>query len=72
MLAPGRRIFANGIDDVDVMVASHADSDHIGGLIDVLALNDIPVQEILYNGYPGDAATWSEFAAASAADGITR
>jgi len=25
-----------GIDDIDVMIASHADSDHIGGLITVL------------------------------------
>ena len=46
-----------GVDDVDVMVASHADSNHIGGLIDVLEMDDIPVQQVIYNGYPGDTST---------------
>jgi len=27
-----------GVDDIDVMVATHPDSDHIGGLINVLQL----------------------------------
>jgi len=35
-----------GIDDIEIMVASHADSDHIGGLIDVLELDDIPVESV--------------------------
>jgi beta-lactamase superfamily II metal-dependent hydrolase len=60
-----------GVDDIDVMVATHADSDHIGGLIDVLAMADIPVVEVLYNGYPGDTNTWDDFAAAVAVEGIT-
>ena len=46
-----------GVDDIEVMVASHADSDHIGGLIDVLNAPDIPVDTVLYNGYPG--GIWS-------------
>jgi beta-lactamase superfamily II metal-dependent hydrolase len=50
------------IDDIDVMIASHADSDHIGGLIDMLE-SDIPVEAVYYNGYPGDRITWSNFAA---------
>ena len=33
-----------GVDDIDVMIATHADSDHIGGLIEVLNANDIPVE----------------------------
>jgi beta-lactamase superfamily II metal-dependent hydrolase len=48
------------IDDIDDMVASHADSDHIDGLIDVLE-SDIPVEAVYYNGYPGDTTAWSEF-----------
>lgn len=47
-----------GVDDIDIMVASHADSDHIGGLINVLELDDIPVEQVVYNGYPGDTTTW--------------
>ena len=59
------------IDDIDVMVASHADSDHIGGLIDVLEAIDIPVEAVLYNGYPGDSQTWNNFANAVADNGLT-
>jgi competence protein ComEC len=59
-----------GVTDVDVMVASHADADHVGGLIDVLALNDIPVKAVVYNGYAGSTITWSDFAAAVANEGL--
>jgi competence protein ComEC len=59
------------VDDIDVMLASHADSDHIGGLIDVLNATDIPVKAVLYNGYPGDTDTWKNFATAVANDGLT-
>ncbi len=57
--------------DIDVMLASHADSDHIGGLIDVLNATDIPVKAVLYNGYPGDTLTWGNFATAVANEGLT-
>ena len=60
-----------GIDDIDVMIASHADSDHIGGLIDVLDMDDIPVQQVLYNGYPGNTTTWSDFVSAVSAEGLS-
>ena len=59
-----------GIDDIDVMIASHADSDHIGGLITVLQ-SDIPIEKVVYNGYPGSTDTWSAFAAAVAARGLS-
>jgi len=59
------------VDDIEVMVASHADSDHIGGLIDVLELSDIPVESVIYSGYPGDTATWGSFVSAIASEGIT-
>src|SRR3989304_6682054 len=53
------------------MLASHADSDHVGGLIDVLQAVDITVLQVLYNGYPGDTATWASFESAVTADGLT-
>jgi beta-lactamase superfamily II metal-dependent hydrolase len=42
---------AQGVDDIDVMVNSYPDSDHVGGLIDVLEIADIPVRAVLYNTY---------------------
>lgn len=59
------------VNEIDVMVASHADADHIGGLIDVLQAGDIAVKQVLYNGYPGTTATWNNFAAAVTAKGLT-
>jgi competence protein ComEC len=35
---------------IDLMVATHPHADHIGGLISILQSN-IPVQDIIYNGY---------------------
>ncbi len=46
-------------------------SDHIGGLIDVLEADDIPVEQVLYNGYPGTTDTWNNFVAAATAEGLT-
>jgi competence protein ComEC len=60
-----------GVDDLEYMVATHADRDHIGGLIRVLEDGSIPVEQVLYNGYPGETTTWSEFAHAVLASGIT-
>jgi competence protein ComEC len=62
---------AQGVDDLEVMLATHADADHIGGLIDVLQAADIPVESVLYNGYPGNTATWADFATAVANEGLT-
>jgi beta-lactamase superfamily II metal-dependent hydrolase len=50
-----------GVDDLEVVLATHADSDHIGGLISVLEAIEIPVESVYYNGYPGDTQTWIEF-----------
>jgi len=60
----------SGVEDLEALVATHADQDHIGGLIDVLAAGDIPVEAVLYNGYPGDTDRWFEFAEAVAAEGL--
>jgi competence protein ComEC len=55
---------AQGIDDIDLMVATHPDADHIGGLIDVLALYD--VHEIWTNGDTAGSQTYGDFALAVA------
>lgn len=59
------------VDDLEAVLATHADSDHVGGLIDVLLADDIPVESALYNGYPGDTQTWGQFVAAVAAEGLS-
>ena len=59
------------VDYIEVMVASHADSDNIGGLIEVLNEPDIPVDTVLYNGYPGDTLTWDTFVTAIANEGAS-
>lgn len=61
---------SQGGDGIDVMVASHADSDHIGGLIDVLLATDIPIQAVVLNGYPGTSVTWVNFIDAVSARGL--
>lgn len=60
-----------GVDSLEVMIATHADSDHIGGLIDVLNTDNIEISQVLYNGYPGDTATWDDFAHAVQRRGIS-
>jgi beta-lactamase superfamily II metal-dependent hydrolase len=72
ILVDGGQAFANvedylqaqGIDDIDLMVATHPDADHIGGLIDVLALYD--VHEIWTNGDTSGSQTYGDFALAVA------
>jgi beta-lactamase superfamily II metal-dependent hydrolase len=52
---------------LEVMVATHPHSDHIGGLIAVLAA--FQVQQIWYNGENGDSSTYNEFMTAVQAEG---
>jgi beta-lactamase superfamily II metal-dependent hydrolase len=52
---------------LEVMVATHPHSDHVGGLIAVLAT--FQVQQIWYNGENADSATYNEFLAAVQAEG---
>jgi competence protein ComEC len=59
-----------GVDDLEAVLSTHADSDHAGGLIEVLKTGDIPVESAFYNGYPGDTDTWAEFETAVAAEGL--
>jgi len=59
-----------GVDDLEIMLASHADLDHIGGLIEILESDEINVESVYYNGYPADTLTWQEFEIAAASDGL--
>ena len=61
----------NGVYTLNALIASHADSDHIGGLISVLEATDISVDAVIYNGYPGYTQTWNEFVLAVADEGLT-
>jgi competence protein ComEC len=61
----------HGVYTLSAMVASHADSDHIGGLISVLQATDITVDSVIYNGYPGITQTWNDFVSAIASDGLS-
>lgn len=61
---------SEGITELEIIIASHADSDHVGGLITVLQASDITIGQVLYNGYPGDTITWSNFVSAVTADGL--
>ena len=62
---------AHAATHLNVILASHADSDHIGGLISVLQAGDIQVDAVEYNGYPGSTATWTSFASAVATRGLS-
>lgn len=58
------------VDDLEIVLATHADRDHIGGLIGVIESNEIPVESVYYNGYPGSTQTWIEFSDAVTAAGL--
>ena len=59
-----------GVDDLEIILATHADRDHIGGLITVLESDELVVENIYFNGYPGNTLTWQEFETAAASDGL--
>jgi beta-lactamase superfamily II metal-dependent hydrolase len=54
---------------LEVMVATHTDADHIGGLIDVLA--KYQVKDIWLNGYTATSATYKTFMNAVNSEGAT-
>lgn len=54
---------------LDVMVATHAHTDHIGGLIDILARYQ--VKDIWLNGDNATSATFSQFMNSVNAEGVT-
>ncbi len=48
-----------GIQRIDLMVATHPHSDHIGGLVQVL--QSIPVTKVIYSGEPYTTSTFEHF-----------
>ncbi len=60
-----------GVDEIDVMVATHSDSDHTGGLAAVLQENDITVKALYYNGLAASGGAWQDVLTAAAARGLT-
>jgi beta-lactamase superfamily II metal-dependent hydrolase len=60
-----------GVDDLEIVLATHADRDHIGGLIAIIERNEIPVESVYYNGYPGTTQTWIEFSDAVTTAGLS-
>ncbi len=63
-------IRSQGVTKIDVLLETHPDSDHLGGLLDVLAMTDVPVLSVVYNGYPGTTQLWTDFTTAVAAEGL--
>ncbi len=61
---------SRNITAIDVVVASHNDADHIGGLVDVLE-SGIPVKAVVYNGEPVTTTTYIHFTNAMMAQGLT-
>ena len=45
-----------GIKSIDIMIATHPDEDHIGGLVEVL--NAMPVKEVITNGQSDTTTTY--------------
>jgi len=48
-----------GVERIDLMVATHPHSDHIGGLVDVLRA--MPVAEVVTNGQPHTTSIYEQF-----------
>jgi len=58
----------HGVTDIDLMIATHGDADHIGGLLDVLA--SMPVQQAWLDSHAGTTGTSSDFYQALAENGV--
>lgn len=56
-----------GVQQVDVMIGTNPDADHIGGLIDVLGA--FPVKEVWVSGQPNTTVTFERFVDAVARSG---
>lgn len=56
-----------GVDDIELMVATHMHADHIGGLDDVLAA--FKVEAVVDDGMAADTATYRDYRAAVLAEG---
>lgn len=59
-----------GVDDIEVMILTHPDADHEGGLIDVLQ-SAIPVESWITNGQLDDTLTYQALITETMARGLT-
>lgn len=50
---------SKGIHLIDIVISTHAHSDHLGGLVDVI--KSIPIKNVIINGYPHPTALYNEF-----------
>jgi competence protein ComEC len=65
-------LHAQGVSKLDAVIATHADSDHVGGLAGVIRTADISVTRVLYNGYGGPSSNaWNDFVDAVVSRGLT-
>jgi beta-lactamase superfamily II metal-dependent hydrolase len=55
---------SRGVDKLELMIATHSDSDHIGGLVHLLEEGALRVDRVWYNGAQGNTNTWRRFATA--------
>ncbi|OAI43512.1 hypothetical protein AYO38_02595 [bacterium SCGC AG-212-C10] len=60
------RLAALGVTDIDAIVATHEDADHVRGLTSVL--NQFQVERIYVNGDAADTQTYAEFLSAAVAE----
>ena len=58
-----------GVTELDVVVATHSDEDHIGGLPDVMEA--FPVQTLYADGNPADTKIYQRFCDTAAANSLT-
>ena len=61
------RLTAMGVTDLDAIAATHADADHIAGLVEVLKMYEI--EDIYLNGGSSDTQTFGNFMAGVDAEG---
>jgi competence protein ComEC len=61
---------SKGVDDIKVLILTHGDADHVGGLISVLQ-SAIPVESVIYNGQHHTTLTYQEFLTETQKRGIT-
>jgi len=59
---------SHGVKDLEVVVLTHPDDDHVGGLVRVL--QDLPVKEVVYSGQPSSGDLYDKFTQAISAKAI--